>query len=295
MGAGWGITQPFAKIAVSEGYRHFGLIFWQLVIGAGVLTVVQALRRQPFRTDPTALFFYVLIAVVGTVLPNAASFEAARFLPSGIISILISTVPLFAFPLAIAMGNERFRPARLSGVALGFLGILMIAGPDTALPERAMVAFLPLALIAPAFYAVEGNLVAKWGTGGLSPVALLHGASVVGAVIAFPMAVLSGSFIDPRPPWAAPDAALAASSVIHVTVYSLYVWVIARAGATFAAQVAYLVTGFGVIWAMLLLGERFSGFVWLGMALILAGVFLVQPRDEMPLAGAEERRKSDLT
>ena len=34
MGAGWGVTQPLAKIAVSEGYRAFGLIAWQLAIGA---------------------------------------------------------------------------------------------------------------------------------------------------------------------------------------------------------------------------------------------------------------------
>ena len=295
MGAGWGFTQPLAKIAVSDGYRHFGLVFWQLFIGAAVMTLVQAFRRKPFRRDPRAIFFYVLIATIGTVLPNAASYEAARHLPAGIISILISTVPLFAFPLAILMRNERFRVARLLGVATGFLGILIIAGPETALPHPAMVAFLPIALIAPAFYALEGNLVAKWGTGGLSAIELLHGASVAGVVLALPLTLATGSFIDPRPPWGLPDAALALSSVIHVLIYSLYVWVIARAGATFAAQVSYLVTGFGVIWAMILLGERFSPFVWLGMVAILGGVFLVQPRDETSLAETDDRRKSEVT
>ena len=293
MGAGWGVTQPLAKIAVSEGYRHFGLVFWQLAIGAVVLTAVQAVRRRPFRRDPTALFFYVLIATIGTVLPNAASYEAARHLPAGIVSILISTVPLMAFPLAIAMGNERFRLARLAGVACGFAGILLIAGPETALPDPAMAAFLPIALIAPAFYAVEGNVVAKWGTGGLSPIELLHGASVVGVALALPLTLATDSFIDPRPPWGLPDLALILSSTIHVIVYSTYVWLIARAGATFAAQVAYLVTGFGVLWAMLLLGERFSPFVWLGMAAIMGGVFLVQPRDETSLAETPDRVKSE--
>lgn len=28
LGAGWGLTQPLAKIAVSTGHGHFGLIFW---------------------------------------------------------------------------------------------------------------------------------------------------------------------------------------------------------------------------------------------------------------------------
>ena len=53
---------------------------------------------------------------------------------------------------------------------------------------------------------------------------------------------------------------------------------VARAGAVFAAQVAYLVTGFGILWAMLLLAERYSGWVWLALGLMFAGLFLVQPR-----------------
>ena len=34
-GAGWGLSQPLAKIAVSTGYEPLGLIFWQLVIWHG--------------------------------------------------------------------------------------------------------------------------------------------------------------------------------------------------------------------------------------------------------------------
>ncbi|NNJ68829.1 MAG: EamA/RhaT family transporter, partial [Boseongicola sp.] len=44
MGAGWGATQPLAKIAVSEGYRHIGLVFWQLAIGALVMGLIQTVR-----------------------------------------------------------------------------------------------------------------------------------------------------------------------------------------------------------------------------------------------------------
>ena len=36
LGIGWGVTQPLAKIAVSDGYRHFGLVFWQLAISQNI-------------------------------------------------------------------------------------------------------------------------------------------------------------------------------------------------------------------------------------------------------------------
>ena len=32
LGAGWGLTQPLTKIAVTHGLEPFGMIFWQMVI-----------------------------------------------------------------------------------------------------------------------------------------------------------------------------------------------------------------------------------------------------------------------
>ena len=48
------------------------------------------------------------------------------------------------------------------------------------------------------------------------------------------------------------------SGVLNVLAYSGYVWLVGRAGSVFASQIAYLVTGFGVLWSMALLGERYS-------------------------------------
>ena len=96
MGAGWGITQPLTKIAVSTGYRHFGLIFWQLALGAVALAIVRSfavtrndrrqfvsLRLPTLRKDPPALLVYVVIALIGTILPNSATYEAIRHLLIG--------------------------------------------------------------------------------------------------------------------------------------------------------------------------------------------------------------------
>jgi len=63
---------------------------------------------------------------------------------------------------------------------------------------------------------------------------------------------------------------------------------VGAATAVFAAQVSYLVTGFGVIWSMALLGERYSGWIWGAMAVMFIGLFLVQPRRAGPLVRARE-------
>lgn len=278
MGAGWGMTQPLSKIAVEGGYRQFGLVFWQVVISAVVLGVLCLIRGKPMRLGPPQLFACLVIALIGTVLPNAASYAALVHLPSGLVSILLSLVPILAFPVALALGNENFEMKRLAGLAFGLVGVLLIVLPEASLPDRAMVAYIPLALIAPLFYAMEGNYVARFGTAGLGPLRLLFGASVMGALISGPLALWQGQFIDPRGPYGVADAALVGSALIHAAVYTGYVWLVGRAGPVFAVQVSYLVTAFGVVWAMWLLGERYSLWVWAAFGLLLVGLTLVQPR-----------------
>ena len=284
IGAAWGITQPFAKIAVSEGYRHFGIIFWQFVLSGLFLLAVNRVRGQGLSFAPNHLALYLIIALIGTLLPNSASYTAAIHLPSGILSIVLSLVPMISFPIAMALGMDRFSGLRFLGLVLGFSAILLIALPETSLPEPSMVWWLPMALVAPAFYAVEGNFVARYGTGGLDPVQLLLGASLVGCVLAAPLALMTGQWISPLPPYGAPDLAIVGSSIAHALAYSGYVWMVGRAGAVFAAQVSYLVTAFGILWAWLLLGETYSGWVWAAIALMFAGLFLVQPRRAEPQA-----------
>lgn len=278
MGAGWGLTQPLTKIAVSEGYRHFGLIFWQFAIGIGVLAPLNFLRGKTLPLGMRQIRVYLIIALIGTIFPNAAGYEAARHLPAGILSILISTVPMFSFAMALALRTDRFSWVRLGGLALGLVGVVLLVGPRS-LPESAAVLFIPLALSASLFYAAEGNIVARWGTQGADAIQVLLGASLFGLVMSVPFALLTGSWITPRFPLGVPDAALIISAIAHTTVYCAYVWMLGRTGAVFTSQVGYLVTGFGIFWAMLILGETYAGPVWIALALVMAGVALVQPRD----------------
>jgi uncharacterized membrane protein len=135
-----------------------------------------------------------------------------------------------------------------------------------------------VALIAPAFYAIEGNFVARYGTEGLDPVQVLLGACIVGAVMAAPLALMTGQWISPLPPWGAPDLAILGSSLAHALAYAGLCLDGGPRRAVFAAQVSYLVTAFGILWAWVMLGETYSGWVWAAVALMFAGLFLVQPR-----------------
>ncbi|RYH01844.1 DMT family transporter [Salipiger sp. IMCC34102] len=282
LGLGWGLTTPLNKITVSLGRAEIALVFWQMLIGAVLLGIVQLMRRRRLRLTRATLGVWVFIALMGTILPNSASFRAAAQLPAGIMAIAIASVPMFAFPMALALGTDRFTWLRALGLGLGLTGVALIALPQSSLPDPAMAPWLLVALVAPFCYAIEGNAVARWGTGSLDAVDVLFGASLLGALGTGTLAAATGAMFVPRPPFVLADASLLATSAIHAGVYCGYVWLVGRAGATFAGQVAYLVTGFGVAWSMILLGERYSLWVWTALAAMLAGLSLVKPRDPDP-------------
>ena len=278
LGVGWGSTQPLGKIAASSGHGPFALIFWQLVICVVVLGVITGVQRKGMVLTRRALGFYGVVALLGTLVPGATFYTSVARLPAGIMSILISTIPLIAFPLNLALGSDRFDWKRLGGLLLGLCGVALIALPRASLPDPAMVAFLPLALIGPACYALEGTFVARYGMAGMDPVQAMFGASLMGLILCVPVVVLTGQWVSPMPPWGKPEAALVLSSALHGLLYAGYVGLAAKAGAVFATQTSYFVTASGLLWAMLLLGERFSPWVWLAMAVMLLGLTLVRPR-----------------
>lgn len=278
MGAGWGATIPLTKIAVSTGHLQFGLIFWQLAIGAVVLGIILVFRKRPLRVTWRSFGLFSVIACFGTIFPNLASYTAAMHLPATLLAILIATVPMFSFPIAIALGGDRFEWRRAAGLVIGIIAVIILVAPDAALPDRSLVWFVPVALIAPFFYGIEGNYISRFGTLHHGPIQTLFGACVVGMIIVGPIAVAMGHWFSPLTHFGAAEKAMTASAILHGLVYATYVWLVAKVGAVFASQVAYAVTVFAVIWSILFLDEPASPFLWGALACMIVGMSLVSPR-----------------
>lgn len=278
LGIGWGATQSLGKIATSGGAGHFLLIFWQLVIGVFVLGALLLMQGRRLRLTWPGVRFALLISVIGTIIPNSAFYMAVHRLPAGIMSILISMVPLLAFPIALALGMDRFSARRFLGIACGLVGVALIAQPSAAGGHALPLGWIALAMVGPFFYAIEGNVVARWGTAGLEPTEAMFLASLIGAPLALALTMVSGQWVWPSQPFGRPEWALIGSSALHALLYTGYVALAARAGAVFATQTSYIVTASGVFWAMALLGERFNSGVWAALIVMFAGLFLVTPR-----------------
>ncbi|HHX91223.1 MAG TPA: DMT family transporter [Paracoccus sp.] len=279
IGGAWGLSAPLVKTATQEGHGALGIALWSAVLSVlvlgGFLTFGGQLRRLP--VDAASLRLYAVVGLLGIALPQWASFSGTTHLPAGIMSIIVSLVPVFTLPLALLLRTERFSARRLAGVALGALAIILLIAPGAgSLPDPSLWVWVLVGALAPLLYAFEGMYVAASEARGASAVQVFWAGSVVAVLVLVPLVWAFGGL---RPlAFGRGEAAIATAGLMSMGAFVGYIALLRHAGAVFGAQVAYTVTGSGVIWAMVLLGERYSFWVWVALAVLFAGLFLVQPR-----------------
>lgn len=273
LGLIWGASFTFTTIATAD-FGVLTLAAGRLVIGAAVLGMIMKIRRErlPELFLPENRRFWAF-ALASAMITNALPFTflsfAQRYVDSSFAGVTMASVPLFVLPLAhMLVPGEAMTMRRCGGFILGFIGILVLFGPD-ALDEiggETMLLLAQLACLGTAFCYALGSIVAK-----LAPqVGLLRfgtAALLIAAVIAVPIAWF-GEGLPAAQPSLTGVAALVYLGLFPTGLATLMLLsVIASAGPGFLSLVNYLVPVWAVVFGILLLGE---GLTWqMGAAVIL--------------------------
>jgi drug/metabolite transporter (DMT)-like permease len=110
------------------------------------------------------------------------------------------------------------------------------------------------------------------------PFMVAGGMHLMATAILAPVVLASGSFVTLAWPWGEVEWAIVGLSALNALAYSLFIYLVNRAGPVFASQTAYVVTLSGVFWGMAIFGEAHSTWVWLSLFVMLAGLAMVTPR-----------------
>jgi len=260
-----------------QGHAAVGVAWWQAVIGAILLGAITKARGKRLPLTRTHLVFYVLLGALGTAIPHSISFTVAGYLPASMLSVIIATVPVFTYLIALPIGAERFSVTRATGTMLGIIAILILLSPSADIGDSAAFWIL-IALISPICYAIENLYIDRGLPAGLDPISSLCGMCLAALVMLTPMVIAQDAFVSLAPPLDVDDSALILMALLHIGAYATLIHLIKRAGPIFAAQLAYVVTLSGVAWGMATLGERPSGSFWLALMLLIVALSLVKPR-----------------
>ena len=277
VGTLWGLTFSFAKAASEAGIGPLAYGFWQTTGAGSVLLLVCLARRAPPRMDRRHLAYYLTTGFCSLAVPNLILQTVIGHVPAGVTAIIVTTVPLITYAIALAVRLDSFSLRRALGILAGLLGALMLVVPKASLPEPAMAGWVALGFLAPFFYAT-GNVyvAARRPASPALPLAtgMLWGAASWQAPILF----ATDSFQTLTPPFSFGEWGVVGQIAVTSLASILYFEIVRRAGPVFFSQVAYVVTLTAILWAMAIFGERHSALVWAAAAFIAAGVALVNWR-----------------
>jgi drug/metabolite transporter (DMT)-like permease len=274
----WGSAFLMTKVAV-ETLPPSLVVAGRMVVASAVLLVLAVFWLRRLQSSGRAWTFFVLIAFFGNALPYSLISWGQDFIDSGLTGILMAVMPLFTLGLAhFFIPGERMNFFRALGFMFGFIGVIVLMGPESLLGLAEVDnTFVPmLAVLAGAVsYAVSAILSR------LRPDDDAFGAALATTLLAtlmvVPVGLDSGELGVTLQGSTLALLAVAGLGVFSTAAASLvYFRLVARAGPGFISQLNYLIPVWAVVLGALLLGEQPQMNQLYALALILGGILVTQ-------------------
>ena len=270
MGALWGASYLFIRVGVPD-FGPAPLMAGRVVLAALVLWIAlrAAGRRVVVRPYAGRLLF---MGLFNAALPFTLVAFAELDLNASLVAVLGATVPLFGAIVGAIWLRDRVTPLRGAGLLLGMVGVAVLTGFSPVALDRAAVLGIGATLLASLSYAVAG-FYAKRKLAGV-PAGTLALGQQLGAVawLALPATLM----LPEATPSTGAMSALAGLAVLSTALaFVLFFRMIERIGPMRTQTVAYIVPAFGMLWGVLLLGEKITGGMLAGFGLILVSMLMV--------------------
>jgi drug/metabolite transporter (DMT)-like permease len=287
LSAFWGSSYLFIRIGIRD-LTPLALVSLRLTIGALVIMAISLARRQPMRLPPGAFPLLVLLATINTTIPFLLISWGEVSVPSGLASVLNSTVPIFSVLIAGAvLHDEPVTIPKIGGVVIGFAGVILLLSRDLAHSSFVVSSLVGQAAIvlASICYAV-GAVFARRTFRDLPPLTI---ATYVVAISAVQSTALSLLFSPPHLLSIRPSALFAVMWLGLLgtgLAYSLSYFILANWGASRYTLIAYMLPITGLTLGAIVLHEALDWRIIAGSILVVAGVGLAsvvrRPEAEMP-------------
>jgi drug/metabolite transporter (DMT)-like permease len=269
LGAVWGAVFLFMRIAAPEVGAVWAAEI-RLAIGAVVLAAFAG--RRTLAVVRGRVIGFVIVGALFSAVPFTLISFATVTLPAGFTALLNAATPLFTAAIGVAFLGNRISAGVGVGLAVGVVAVLELVGFSPLHPGLATVLAVAAGLGAPASYAVAGNYV-RARMSGVEPLALATGMVVSGALLALPVAILTGA---PGTPSTDGIVSLVAVGTLSTAfAWPVFFRVLRRTTPTAASTVTFIVPAFALTWAAIALGEPVGLGLVVGFGLILVSLVLV--------------------
>ena len=277
LGTIWGASFLSIHIALEEVPVATSVLhrtFWAML----VLWAVVGAMRLPLPRDPRIWAAFLVMGCLNNAIPFGLMAWAQLHVETGLISILNAATAIFGVIVAaLVFADERLTARKAMGVGLGFLGVATAIGPE-AFRSFDLRSVAQLGVIAGTISYALASAWARLRLSGLAPQVAAAGMLTGSTLVMLPAALIIDGVprldLTPRT-W----AAMGYYSVVATAgAYLLYYRVLAMAGSGNLMLVTLLIPPVAILLGALALGETLHLSAFAGLALLAAGLAILDGR-----------------
>jgi drug/metabolite transporter (DMT)-like permease len=275
----WGGSFFFTGVAVRV-LPAFTIVLARVAIAALALNLAVRVAGLRMPRDRRSWIAFLSMGALNNALPFSLLVWGQHHIASGLAAILNATTPLSTVLVAHWLtADEKRTPAKLAGVLVGLLGVVVMLGSDLLSGLGTNVLAELACLAAAVSYAFAGVFGRRFRRMGVPPLVTASGQVTASTLLMLPLALAMDR------PWTLPlpgtDVLLALAGIGLLSTalaYVLYFRILAAAGATNLLLVTFLIPVSAIVLGTLLLGEHLASRDFVGMALIGVGLAAIDGR-----------------
>ncbi len=271
----WSFSFVWFKVA-NVDYEPITIVFIRLCMAIIFLTGFLWItgRFTPVKKEDRKYFF--LLALFEPFLYFLGESFGLTYVSSTVGSVIISTIPVFAVIFAWVIYRERLKLVNYLGVIISFIGVIIFitnsTGNITMNPRGLALMFLAVVS------AVGYNMVLHRLAHEYDPVTIVNIQNIIGAILFLPLFLM----FDLKDLLATGIVAKSFGSVILLAIFAscgafvLFAYSVRYVGIARANIFSNLIPVFTAVFAFLIVGDRLTARNGVGMAVVIAGLFLSQ-------------------
>lgn len=275
LGFTWGTGYSIARFAMTNGVPPLGYSFWQSIGPAIIIGIIACLRGQQVKLTRSTTGFYLVTGLTGIVIPNTTMYIAAPHLPAGILAMIVNTVPIVAYPMALFARLETFNWQRMIGILIAFCALMLIIIPKSSLPSPDLAPWVLSTLITPISFAFCSIYITRYRPAGSDVLTLSSGMLLFSSLMLIPLVYHTSSFYWFNYPLTMPDWVIFLEIMLSSIGYILFFYLLKIAGPVFYSLVDTIVVLTGIFWGYIIFGEVLNKWTGMAVCLILIALLLV--------------------
>lgn len=273
------IFWAFSFIWFKEANKTFyplTIVFIRLLFSVILMTTFLVATKNFMKIKKQDRKLFLMLALFEPFFYFIGESFGLTYVSATVCSVLISTIPVFATIGAWLIFKERLKLINYAGIILSFIGVLVfILNSDGRLNFNIRgLGFLMLAV----FTAVGYNLTLSRLVGTYSPVYIVGVQNLIGAILFLPLFVI----LDFHNFFSTPFTFNMFKPIIELAVFAscgafiLFAYSVQKMGITKANVFSNCIPVFTAIFSFFILGEKLTIQNIIGMAIVIAGLFMSQ-------------------